>query len=308
MGFLDSFTGGGDMDVSAAEDLVARSQGIQKDIYNELSKIISPYLSLGSGSASKLGNYLGVTVPTTSRKELETDQSLINQFLSGTKGTESGRWNKANDDTWTWSGGGDYQFNNAGFQNEIDRIIAEDAAAQAGTEGFGSLLEPFTLEDYEQSPNYLFNLQEGEKALDRAAAAKGNYLSPAAVQDLLEYSQNLASNEYLNSYNMFNQDKQSIYDMFMGTTNVGQNAINQQIPVSTNYASSMTDLNGQLAQLGLADQANEQATRQSAFNNLMSVANLATGGMGGFGGGNMLSYTNSSPMTNTQWQQFLARN
>lgn len=51
------------------------------------------------------------------------------------------------------------------------------------------------------SPDYQFRLSEGEKALNRSAAARGNLLSGAQLKDLTGYGQGLASTEYGNWYN-----------------------------------------------------------------------------------------------------------
>ncbi|MDP5211380.1 hypothetical protein, partial [Microbulbifer sp. 2205BS26-8] len=52
-----------------------------------------------------------------------------------------------------------------------------------------------------ESPDYQFRLSEGEKAINRSAAARGNLLSGAALKDLNAYGQNLASTEYGNWFN-----------------------------------------------------------------------------------------------------------
>ncbi|WP_299942115.1 hypothetical protein [uncultured Microbulbifer sp.] len=51
-----------------------------------------------------------------------------------------------------------------------------------------------------QSPDYQFRLKEGEKAINRSAAARGGLLSGAALKDLNNYTQDVASTEYGNWY------------------------------------------------------------------------------------------------------------
>lgn len=46
------------------------------------------------------------------------------------------------------------------------------------------------------SPDYQFNLQQGQQAIDRSAAARGGLLSGAAVREGERYASGLASQEY----------------------------------------------------------------------------------------------------------------
>jgi len=50
--------------------------------------------------------------------------------------------------------------------------------------------------DFYESPGYQFRLAEGQKALERSAAARGGQLSGAQMKALQRYGQEYASNEY----------------------------------------------------------------------------------------------------------------
>jgi hypothetical protein len=50
-------------------------------------------------------------------------------------------------------------------------------------------------------PGYQFRLAEGEKAINRAAAARGGFGGSGTIRDLARYSSDLASQEYGNAYN-----------------------------------------------------------------------------------------------------------
>lgn len=52
-------------------------------------------------------------------------------------------------------------------------------------------------------PGYKFRLEEGQKALDRSAAAKGMLLSGAQIQATNDYNQGMASQEYGNWWNRY---------------------------------------------------------------------------------------------------------
>lgn len=52
-----------------------------------------------------------------------------------------------------------------------------------------------------ESPDYQFNLAEGQKAIDRSLLARGRGLSGAALRGGVRYAQGLASTEFNNFYN-----------------------------------------------------------------------------------------------------------
>ena len=55
--------------------------------------------------------------------------------------------------------------------------------------------------DVTQDPGYAFRLSEGQKALERTAAARGGLLSGGALREAQRYGQGLASQEYSAAYN-----------------------------------------------------------------------------------------------------------
>jgi hypothetical protein len=72
-------------------------------------------------------------------------------------------------------------------------------------EGFNpnTLLQSFNTQQMEADPGYAFRLEEGQKAIDRSAAAKGGLQSGAALKAAAEYGQSMGSQEYQNAYNRF---------------------------------------------------------------------------------------------------------
>lgn len=57
---------------------------------------------------------------------------------------------------------------------------------------------------FQKDPGYQFRLDEGNKAINAAAAARGRAGGGAALKELTQYGQNFASNEYQNAYNRTN--------------------------------------------------------------------------------------------------------
>src|SRR5438034_6432504 len=110
---------------------------------------------------------------------------------------------------------------------------------------FGSLSQPFsekfvapTGATEQNDPGYQFRLNEGEKALQNSAAAKGTLLSGATGADIQKYGQDYASNEYgnvynrsmgeyQNRYNQYNQDQATKFNRLAAVSGVGQTAAGQ---------------------------------------------------------------------------------
>lgn len=66
----------------------------------------------------------------------------------------------------------------------------------------GGLDERFNFKfNPDEDPGYQFRLEQGQKAIEKSAAARGGLLSGGAVKSLQGYNQNLASQEFQNSYN-----------------------------------------------------------------------------------------------------------
>jgi hypothetical protein len=57
-----------------------------------------------------------------------------------------------------------------------------------------------TWEEAQKSPGYAFRLGEGVTALDRSAAAKGGLRTGGHNKDIMQYGQNIASQEYSNVF------------------------------------------------------------------------------------------------------------
>ena len=90
-------------------------------------------------------------------------------------------------------------------------------------EDFGSLMQnwttPFVAPTVTDDPGYQFRLQEGMKALERSAAARGGVLSGATAKDIANYSQGLASQEYGNAYNRALNEYRQSYDIWNQNAN-----------------------------------------------------------------------------------------
>jgi hypothetical protein len=97
---------------------------------------------------------------------------------------------------------------------------------------------PFGQAQFRADPGYAFRLSEGQKALDRQAAARGGLISGAALAGAQRYGQDMASQEYLNAFNRYQTERQAKLGPLQSLAGVGQSAVNQLGQAGQNYATN----------------------------------------------------------------------
>ena len=111
--------------------------------------------------------------------------------------------------------------------------FAQPAAFQFGASEFNA----------NQDPGYAFRVAEGQKALDRQAAARGGLISGGALKAAQRYGQDLGSQEYQNSFNRaltgYNANvarSDTGYNRLASMAGIGQTANAQLGAAGQNYA------------------------------------------------------------------------
>ena len=107
---------------------------------------------------------------------------------------------------------------------------------------YGSLMKEFTGADLESEPGYQFGLAEGQKGLDRKAAAAGGYFSGAALKAANRYGQDYAGTKYNEAFNRDTTNKANTYNRLTGLTGAGQVSANQVGTAGQNYANNTGNL------------------------------------------------------------------
>jgi len=95
-----------------------------------------------------------------------------------------------------------------------------------GGSDFGRYGRDFAMSDYEADPGYAFRLAEGNKALERSAAARGMVLSGQMFKGLQRYGQDMASQEYQNAFNRYQTNRTNQLNPLQGLMASGQGAAN----------------------------------------------------------------------------------
>lgn len=155
---------------------------------------------------------------------------------------------------------------------------------QAGTQGITSLMSmlapggdltkqfDFQGKDLENEPGYQFQLQQGNKALQASAAARGALQSGGNLKAMSNYNQGLAGTSFQNAYNRalttFQTNRSNTMQGLNTLIGVGQNANSQALQAGEFYG-------------GTQSQNNEFYGGQMSNNDMLSAQLKANYGMQG---------------------------
>jgi hypothetical protein len=174
----------------------------------------------------------------------------------------------------------------AQLQNEQYQQTREDLAPYraAGVNALGKLegMADYTMfgpEQFSKDPGYGFRLSEGQKALDRQAAARGGLISGGALKAATRFGQEMGSQEYSNAFNRYQIERAAKLGPYQSLAGIGQTTANQLGQFGQNYATNA----GNMITGGAAAQAAGQ----------VGAANAITGGLGTY-----LNYTQGNALTN----------
>ena len=174
------------------------------------------------------------------------------------------------------------ELQNQQFQQTREDLAPYRAAGQTALNALTPLAtnyQKFGMDQFQQDPGYGFRLSEGQKALDRQAAARGGLISGGALKAAQRYGQDMGSQEYMNAFNRYQIERNAQLNPLQSLAGVGQTTANQ------------------LGQYGAANAANigNLMTGGAAARGAGQVgaANAVTGGLGTY-----LNYTSSNNLLN----------
>jgi hypothetical protein len=194
------------------------------------------------------------------------------------------------------------------LQREMFEKTREDQAPYR-TAGYNALAEmqrtagnvpgafKFGASDYQADPGYAFRLSEGQKTLDRQAAARGGLISGGALKAATRFGQDMGSQEYQSAYNRaltgYNTDvarENQLYNRQAALSGIGQTATNLVGQAGQNYA---TGAGGALGTYGtnVGNLITGAGAAQAAGQ--VGAANALTGGLGTY-----LNYTQGNALLN----------
>ena len=171
-------------------------------------------------------------------------------------------------------------------QEQFERQVELQAPwREAGERALGKLeaaseYTPFGMSQFQQDPGYGFRLAEGQRALDRQAAARGGLISGGALKAAQRYGQEMGSQEYTNAFNRYQTERQARLGPLQSLAGVGQSAVNQLGQAGQQYATGA----GEALTSGAA-------ARASGY---VGGANALTQGLGTY-----LNYSQNQQMLNS---------
>ena len=163
-------------------------------------------------------------------------------------------------------------------QNRLMELLGLGGAP--GAEGYGKYAKDFSMADYQADPGYAFRLSEGQKALERSAAARGGLISGGALKAAAGYGQNMASQEYQNAFNRYQTNRSNQLQPLGNLMASGQSAASNQGSAAGQYGVNAGNLITQAGQaigagqLGVGNTINNAlGTAASSYQNQQNFNN-----------------------------------
>jgi hypothetical protein len=128
--------------------------------------------------------------------------------------------------------------------------------------------KPFGMDQYKADPGYAFRLSEGQKALDRQAAARGGLISGGALKAATRYGQDMGSQEYMNAFNRYQTERAALLNPLQSLAGVGQTTASNLGSAGQSYGAGASE-----AYMGGAN------ARASGY---VGGANALTSGLGSY--------------------------
>jgi hypothetical protein len=192
-------------------------------------------------------------------------------------------------------------------REQFDKQVAlQEPWRQAGINALGKMqggefAQPaafkFGASDYQADPGYAFRLAEGQKALDRQAAARGGLISGGALKAAQRYGQEMGSQEFQNAYNRaltgYNTDvarSDTGYNRLASLAGVGQTATDK---IGSAGQSMVSGISGSLGAYGNAASDAYMGAANARASGYVGTANAVNQGLGTY-----LNYTQNQSLLN----------
>ena len=180
-------------------------------------------------------------------------------------------------------------------QQYQQNVARQQPFYEAGVNALPALVKastytPFGMDQFQQDPGYAFRLSEGQKALDRSAAARGGLISGGALKAAATYGQNMGSQEYQNAFNRYQTERAATLNPLQSLTGMGQTTAAGLGAAGQNMASSVGGYGMAGANATAGGMTDSAAARASGY---VGGANALTGGLSQY-----LSYNQNQQQQN----------
>jgi hypothetical protein len=271
---------GSDASRSAANtqaDAARNATNAQLQMFSQTQSNLQPYMQTGAASLSDLQSLMGITPGTPGTPAVPGTPAASTP--GATAPVSMGGAFQQSQQPGTGPGSGPLSWL---VHTPPGGSTPTAAGAAGGTPGTPAvpgtpasfnpnapLAKSFSLSDFNASPAYQFNLQEGQKAIDKAANARGNYYAPQTLQDISKFSQGVASGEFQNAFSNYNTNQNNLFNRLNTLSASGQNA-------AANLGGISTQVGGQVGS-NMIGAGNALAAGQ------VGQANAYAGALGGLG-------------------------
>lgn len=198
------------------------------------------------------------------------------------------------------------------YQKSLQAPFQQAGVNALGQMRGGAFAQPeafkFGAEDYTADPGYAFRLSEGQKALDRQAAARGGLISGSALKAAQRYGQEMGSQEFQNAYSRaltgYNTDvarSDTGYNRLAAMAGIGQTSTDKigaagqamTSGIGTAGQNMTSGISGSLGSYGNAASDAYTGAANARASGYVGQANAINQGLGTY-----LNYTQSQNMLN----------
>jgi hypothetical protein len=277
LGGLASASGASDAASTQAAS-ADRAAALQKETFERQMAGQEPYRQAGLAGQTRLMELLGLSAPAQPgvggapymRTDAELRNALAGQFTTapsygivgpdGTMGMTAGGVNEAGLSAAIASA-------RQGNQNAMNNYRPPQGGQSAD---FGKYARDFSMSDFQQDPGYAFRLSEGQKALDRSAAARGGLISGGAMKAATRFGQDMGSQEYQNAFNRYQTNRSNQLQPLGNLMASGQSAASNQGSAAGQYGTNAGNLMMQGGQAMAAGQLGMGNTINNALGSMAS--------------------------------------
>jgi hypothetical protein len=226
----------GNKAAGASKDATQASVAEQRRQFDLTREDTAPYRQVGRGALGKLSQLYGlgsITDPALAPKvgtrvyKSSDIERLLQQGLSVDDILKLGTYNpgaKVSDTQRLMQ-----RYNLSAAQiNQLQNGQFSSPAAGPGAPGAGGPAGDMSV--FFESPDYRFNLAEGQRAIDNSLVARGGALSGAGIKAGVRYASGMASREF-----------GSFYDRLANLAGIGQTGVAQSAAAGANAANNISN-------------------------------------------------------------------
>ena len=275
-------SGGAKSAARIQDESARRGENFQREMFDKQTALQEPFRQGGMAAQNRLFTLLGLD-PNAGRPAAPSGGGMQ------TYNTPYG-----NISVPGMQGGGMGGF--GGMAGGAPATNAQGIVVDPNSPDFGKYARDFGMQDFTQDPGYEFRLSEGQKAIERSAAARGGTQSGAALKAAARFGQEMGSQEYQNAFNRYQINRSNQLNPLQSLMGAGQSATNTMTSAAGQLGQGLNQsalASGQARASGYIGSSNALAGALQGIGSTASnyplyqaqIENLKRGGFGGFGGG-----------------------